>query len=132
MGQGGGGCTLTSELPLTARCDILAVWARECTHCVQAAAYATSPRVAAYAERALRSQNKLLLRWQNASRHEIIRYIRGKEGKKGTFPFYSGGGVGGQLCVNEKVKGKGEELVQTCGAGRLASPRPAMGTRPSL
>lgn len=28
-GQGGGGSTITHELPLTARRDILAVWARE-------------------------------------------------------------------------------------------------------
>lgn len=92
-GQGGGGSTITSELPLTARCDILAVWARECTHCVQAAVYATSPRVSAYAERALCSQNKLLLRWQNASRHEIICYIREKEEKIGiTSILFRGGG----------------------------------------
>lgn len=93
-GQGGGGSTITSELPLTARCDIPAVWARDCTHRVQAAAYAASPRVSAYAERALRSQNKLLLRWQNASRHEIICYIREKEGEKGIISilFREGGG----------------------------------------
>lgn len=64
---------------------------------MQAAAYAASPRVAAYAERALRSQNKLLLRWQDARRHEIICYIREKEGGKGIISilFWGGGGGGG-------------------------------------